>query len=100
MALFLTREAMRDLSEIDAFLADRSPPGLSRVIASIKSSLTAMETMPRIGRETAVSGVRVYVETRYGYIIPYLLKGDDVWVLRVYDSRRPPLDIDSLGAPE
>ena len=100
MALFLTEEAARDLAGIDAFLIDRSPRGLANVIASIKATLTAIETMPGIGRETGIPGVRVFVEARYGHVIPYVLKGGDIWILRFYDGRRPPLDPESLKLPE
>jgi len=99
MKLVLTQEALSDLAGIDAHLFDRSPQGLVNVIESIKHTLDVIESMPRIGRKTQIDNLHIFYETKYNHIIPYYLKGDTIWVLRVYDSRRPPLDIESLRLP-
>jgi toxin ParE1/3/4 len=43
--------------------------------------------------------VREAVEPRYGFIIPYCVRGDALYVLRVYRARRQPLDYDELDLP-
>jgi toxin ParE1/3/4 len=99
MVMRLTREAFRDLSDVDAYLADKSPQGLRNVIAALKKNLDLMESFPNSGKETDVEDIRISVEPRYGYIIPYYIKGDEIWILRVYHSRRIPLDYTSLKLP-
>ena len=99
MPLRFTAEAFADLNELDAYLAERSPQGLRRVTAAIKEVFIQIEHHPKIGRATQDEGLRVTVEPHYGYIIPCLLAKDAIWILRVYNARRAPLDFSTLKHP-
>jgi toxin ParE1/3/4 len=54
---------------------------------------------PRIGRPTPRENIREVIETRYGFLIPYTVKADVLFVLRVYRSTRKPLDYGLLTVP-
>jgi hypothetical protein len=41
--------------------------------------------------------VREAVEARYGFLIPYYVRGSRLFVLRVYRSSRKPLDYETLN---
>ncbi|GLS21939.1 hypothetical protein GCM10007874_49560 [Labrys miyagiensis] len=43
--------------------------------------------------------IREVIEPRYGFIIPYLVRGNVLYIPRVYQARRRPLDYDSLEIP-
>jgi toxin ParE1/3/4 len=99
MLLRLTPEALHDLSGLDAYLSDKSPLGLRNVIAAIKKNFELIELFPKSGKETDLINVRVSIEVRYGYIIPYYIKGDFIWILRVYHAKRAPIDYTNLTLP-
>jgi toxin ParE1/3/4 len=91
--------ALQDLSEIDAWLADRSPQGLRSVLAALKQTFLLIERNPGVGRASQRERVRTFVEPRYGYLLPYYLKGADIWILRVHHPKRAPLQFDEITLP-
>ena len=99
MALRFTREAFNDLNELDAYLSDKSPQGLRNVLTALKKTFQLIEGNAFLGRPTSRHGVRVAIEPTYKYVIPYYDDGADIWVLRVYHSRRAPLDYLALELP-
>ncbi len=99
MPVKFTAEAFADLNELDTYLAERSPLGLLRVTAAIKEVFKQIDRYPKIGRATQDERLRVTVEPHYGYIIPYFLATDGIWIVRVYHARRAPLDFSTLKLP-
>jgi toxin ParE1/3/4 len=99
MPVKFTAEAFADLNELDAYLAEKSPQGLRHVTAALKAVFLQIEAHPRIGRPTQDESLRVTVEPRYGFIIPYFLATDGIWIVRVYNARRAPLDFSTLKLP-
>ena len=99
MKLVFTREAKRDLDELRAYLQPLSPKGLANVVQSIELRITTGLANPRIGRPTPREDVRELVESKYGFLIPYYVKRNKFYVLRVYSARRKPLDYDALTLP-
>jgi plasmid stabilization system protein ParE len=53
--------------------------------------LRRVQEQPESGRPTERSNIREAIEPRYGFILPYTLRGEVIWVLRVYNARRHPL---------
>lgn len=92
MALRFTPEALNDLNELDVYLSDKSPQGLRNVLAALKKAFQRIEGNVLLGRPTSRDGVRLAIEPAYQYVIPYYDDGADIWVLRVYHSRRAALD--------
>jgi plasmid stabilization system protein ParE len=99
MALRFTPEAFNDLNDLDAYLSDKSPKGLRNVLGALKKTFQLIEGNAFLGRPTSRYGVRVAIEPTYKYVIPYYDNGANIWVPRVYHSRRAPLDYLVLDLP-
>lgn len=99
MRLIFTVEAKRDLEELRAYLQPLSPLGLTHIVASIRKRIETGLVNPRIGRPTPRDDVRELVDPKYGFVIPYYVKGEDFFVLRIYQARRIPLDFEELSLP-
>lgn len=99
MALRFTREAFQDLEDMDSYLSDRSPQGLRNVLDALKETFLLIERNPGIGKPTRRERVRTFVEARYRYLVPYYVKDEDVWILRVYHPKRSPLDVGEMRLP-
>jgi toxin ParE1/3/4 len=99
MALRFTREALQDLDDMDTWLSDRSPQGLGNVLNALKHTFPLIERNPGIGKPTRRERVRTFVEPRYRYLVPYYLKAEDVWILRVYHPKRSPLEVGEMRLP-
>jgi toxin ParE1/3/4 len=99
MTLKFTRESLQDLDDLDTWLADRSPQGLKNVIGALKSAFRLILENPGIGKPTRRDRVRLFVEPSYRYLIPYYRKDDVIWILRVYHTKRMPLDVGEMRLP-
>jgi toxin ParE1/3/4 len=97
--IVFTQEAKRDLDDLRAWLMPLSPAGLNSVTTALERKIRLIEDNPRIGRPTPREGIREVIETRYGFLIPYTVRADVLFVLRIYRSTRKPLDYDLLGVP-
>lgn len=96
MQLRFTRDALSDLEELKAWLKPRAPDAHQRVVARLTAKIRILRLHPDIGRTINGSDIRVVVEARYGFVIPYRISGDTVWILRIYSARRYPLDYNTL----
>ena len=99
MRIIFTVEAKRDLDDLRAFLEPLSPAGLANVVAALEARILQIEANPRIGRPTPRADVREVIEAKYGFLIPYLIKGEALFILRVYRARRRPLDYVGMELP-
>ena len=99
MQIIFTDAAFRDLAELRAYLEPLSPSGLRNVMQRLENVIGIIPANPRIGRMTPREGVRELVEPKYGFLIPYAVIDRKVFILRVYRSKRPPMDYASLGVP-
>ncbi len=68
----------------------------SSVVLALEARIRAVADNPGIGRPTPRDDVREAVEARYGFLIPYYLRGSRLYVLRVYRSNRQPLEYETL----
>jgi len=46
-----------------------------------------------------MADIRELIEPRYGSIIPYTQSGGIIWILRVYNARRYPLNLAEIKRP-
>ncbi len=97
MIIVFTKEAKADLDELRQWLLPLSPAGLANVTAVLESKIRLIAENPNIGRPTPRDDVREAIETKYGFLIPYLVKDNRLYVLRIYRSKRKPLDYDLLN---
>ena len=100
MKIVFTIEAKQDLNHLRTWLAPLSPSGLSNVVSALKTSIHRVSANPRIGRPTPRDDIREIVVPKYGFTIPYYVKGNTLFILRVYNARREPLDLANLSLPK
>ncbi|MDF1777304.1 MAG: type II toxin-antitoxin system RelE/ParE family toxin [Rhizobiaceae bacterium] len=96
MKIIFTVEAKADLDELHGYLAPLSPSGLARVVAAIEKKIILAAENPSLGRPSPRIDVRELVEPKYGFLIPYYVKHDVLFVLRIYRGHRDPLDYEKL----
>lgn len=96
MNVILTTPALRDLENIRAYLTERSPQGRESVMADIQEILRSFESGLIRGRPTPRDTIFERVTPKYGYLLPYTVRNQTVYVLRIYDNRQKGIDYDTL----
>jgi toxin ParE1/3/4 len=96
----LTAEAKADLDKLNAHLVPINPKALHRVVTAIEQRILLTVEYPAGGRLSPRDDVREAIEPRYGFLIPYMVKGDTLHILRIYGGMRQPLDYQLLPSPE
>jgi plasmid stabilization system protein ParE len=92
MRIEFTIMARQDIVDIRLWLEPLNQSGLANVLAALERKILLLAEHPGIGRVTENPVVREGIETRYGFLIPYMVRDGTLFVLRVYHSRREPLD--------
>ena len=92
-----TREAVRDLVDIAAYIAVDSPQNARRLLKKLRKRAGTLETAPRRGRvvpELSSFGIRTFrVLVAKPYRVIYRMTEDTVFVLAVLDARRDLQDV-------
>lgn len=97
MQIRFTTPALLDLDELRVYLSDRSPQGLDNVVADIENTVFGIPTSLSKGRATPRDDVFEKITPKYKYLIPYTVKDDTLYILRVYHSSRRPLDYGEIS---
>lgn len=85
--LIWTESALRDLTEIDAYLAGQDASAAAeRILTMIGAAADRLCDYPGIGRSIA-DDVRVWQVARTAYVLIYTIEPDDVAILRVLHER-------------
>ncbi len=92
MNVVYAQRAMRDLQNIAAYLAERSPANATKVIGAIKSAIDALSFFPKIGRVVDDAGHRRLPVFRYPYFVFYRIAGEDLFILHIRHTSRRPID--------
>ena len=95
----LTPDALHDLKDLREYLADLSPDGLANMLADIKKTIQSIHSSVSKGRKTAHNDVWEKLSPRYKFLIPYYMRGETLYILRVYRANRDSLDYESLQIP-
>lgn len=96
MKIQLTTLALQDYEEIRLYLADRSYDGLKNVLKDIETTIASIPDNLLMGRQTPRDDVRERITPKYRYKIPYYVRGDVLYVLRIYHSKRSPINYDTI----
>jgi toxin ParE1/3/4 len=80
--------------------ADLDQLRVQNVVNAIETRILLVAEYPASGRPSPRDDVREAIEPKYGFLIPYVVKGDTLHVLRVYRGVRRPLDYQLLPSPE
>ncbi len=99
MRIRFTSQAMRDLDDLKEWLRLKNPAGFRSVASQISKTIQPLSDHPAIGRKTLREDIRELVEPRYGFIIPYAVIEDTIFILRIYSAKRYPLAPADLPDP-
>ncbi|WP_084614870.1 type II toxin-antitoxin system RelE/ParE family toxin [Pseudomonas batumici] len=84
----LTGKAESDLDSIHEYYASRLGAGSAdAVIAQIFESLEKLEMFTGLGRPSQTPDIRELVLSKFPFIAPYRLVGDEVQILRILHQR-------------
>lgn len=92
MNIRLSTRALIDLEALHDYLPEKSPSGYRNVSAAIEATIRDIPGNLFRGRETPIDEVWERLVPKYGYVIPYCIRGDTCYILRVYHSSRVGLD--------
>ena len=99
MRIRFTSQAMQDLDDLKEWLRLKNPAGFKSVASQISKTIQPLSAHPAIGRKTLREDIRELVEPRYGFIIPYTVIEDTIFILRIYSAKRYPLAPAELPDP-
>ena len=91
MQIVWLKNALNNLDEIAAYIAQENPIAAQQVVDMIIEQTNLLATQPALGRSGRVLGTRELVISNSQYLVPYRIKNNVVEILRVFHtSRRPP----------
>lgn len=90
MRLNYTPQALAELEDVLAYIAERSPQGARRVQSRIQAFTLLLSDQPQIGRRTSLGRVRRIMVVPYPYFIFYEVQDHELVVLAVRHARRHP----------
>ena len=88
MRLQWTPTASGNLEAIEAYIARDNPLAAIDVVLEILRQVEALKDHPGLGRPGRVEGTRELVISGLPYIVPYLVEGERIIVLRVLHAAR------------
>jgi plasmid stabilization system protein ParE len=88
MRLRYSPRARGDIAGIHAYIAQRNGSAATAVVRQIRSTSELLARYPGLGRETDISGVRVFPVARYPYLVYCRVREDELVVIHVRDGRR------------
>jgi len=77
-----------DISDIHEYIAQHNAAAATAVVRQIRSTSQLLARYSGLGRETDISGVRVFPTARYPYLVYHRLLGDELIVIHIRDGRR------------
>ena len=88
MNIILAPEALADLDDICAFIADDDAQRAMVLLERIEKRIEQLRDNPSLGRPGRVPGTRELVVPRTPFIVPYQVTSTMIEVLRVYHGAR------------
>lgn len=95
MEIRFTAPAQQDLKELRDYLEPLSPSGFKNVVSDIEKTVKEIPGSISRGFRTPRDDVWEKITPAYKYRIPYHIKNNVLYVLRVYHPSRKPLDYGS-----
>jgi toxin ParE1/3/4 len=88
MKIRLTKAAIKDLREAQAYIALDKPAAAKQVVVRIQRAVELIATRPEIGRPSEDSTTREWSVPGLPYMIPCRLVGDVVEIIRIWHTSR------------
>jgi toxin ParE1/3/4 len=82
------RQALRNLDDEAAYIAQDSPQSAAAFVTHLTTSAEMLAAHPQMGRPGRMPGTRELVVTRFPYILPYRVRAQNVEILRVFHTAR------------
>lgn len=82
------QKANRNLDAEADYIAQKNSNAAADMFVYVKSKVDALGEFSYSGRPGRVPGTRELVVDRYPFVVPYLVVGDELHVLRVFHTRR------------
>jgi len=80
--------ALRDLDDIERYIAARNPDAARAVVRRILQQTQKLKTIPYLGRPGNRPGTRILVVPRLPYLVVYEIAGHEIVVLGVMHGAR------------
>ncbi|MFI0848224.1 type II toxin-antitoxin system RelE/ParE family toxin [Mesorhizobium sp. IMUNJ 23232] len=88
MKIRLTKAAIRDLIEVEAYIALDNPRAAFGVKSKIDRAITLISERPGIGRPASGGASREWSIPGLPYLIPYRISGDVIDIIRIWHTSR------------
>jgi plasmid stabilization system protein ParE len=82
------RAARQNLDDEATYIAQDDAAAASRVVARVLEAVAQLAQQPGLGRPGSVPGTRELVVLKTPYLVPYIVDGDQVIILRVFHTSR------------
>jgi len=82
------RTARKNLDDEAVYIAQDDAIGASQVVARVLEAVAQLAQQPGLGRPGRVPGTRELVVLKTRYLVPYVVQGDQVIILRVFHTSR------------
>ena len=86
--IVFTVPAQEDLRAIKQYICCDNFEAAQEVVKHILSCIEKLKENPSIGRAGRVLRTREFVVSKYPYIVPYQVRDNDVYILRVLHTSR------------
>lgn len=78
------------MDEAYDYLASENPAAAAGFADEIQRAIEQLQQFPSLGRPGRVPGTRELVISRYHFLIPYRVQGDELQILRVFSTYQKP----------
>lgn len=88
MKIRLTKAAIADLREAQAYVALDNPNAALKLALKIEKAVALIGQRPNIGRPTPAQGVREWSVPGLPYVIPYRVLDEVIEIIRIWHTSR------------
>ncbi len=89
MHVRFSESSLADLHSIKEYICANNEEAAKKVVAHILEQIeTLLALNPAIGRAGRILGTREFVISKYPYILPYQVKENTIYILRVLHTSR------------
>jgi len=86
MDILFTDSAREDLRSIKKYICEDNFEAAQKVVKHIFDSIEYLRTNPSLGRAGRVLRTRELVISKYPYIVPYQVRENTIYILRVFHT--------------
>ncbi len=90
MKVTFHRHAKHDLRWFAFYYSEKFPEGTRPAEQNLRAALNLLKRNPRAGRPVEHTSARLMPVLRTPFVLVYLVKGDTIDILRVWDARANP----------